>query len=273
MKPPIRLRDDPATPAELRNDLERSAAALPDFDVAAGLVGLHAAIVNLSLPASLPATAEQTASAPSLTDPSLAASATATKAGSAALAGFGGTKLVLVAGLVLGAMAALAVIPKSSSRQARESQQAASRPSRPDEHTVKTALQPAPLPPVITPEVPAPSADSATPLSAPLSAPTVVRQPALGADAQASLRREIEQVGRIKLWVESDPARAYELAQAGQHEFPRGMLRQEREALLVLALWNMGSHTQARREASAFLQRYAESPLRARLERLLEEDP
>jgi hypothetical protein len=81
------------------------------------------------------------------------------------------------------------------------------------------------------------------------------------------LRREIADLGRIKALLESDPAQAYRLAQAGHREHRRGMLRHEREGLAVLALWNLDRRGDAEARSRAFLARYPNSPLRAEIER------
>ena len=69
--------------------------------------------------------------------------------------------------------------------------------------------------------------------------------------------------------LEHDPARAYALAQSGHRKFPRGMLREEREALAVIALWNTGEENAARRRAEAFLARYPNSAVRGQVEQRL----
>jgi hypothetical protein len=89
------------------------------------------------------------------------------------------------------------------------------------------------------------------------------------ANLDDAMRREIAQLAQIKAALDTDPARAYRLAQAGHHEFGRGMLRQEREALAVLSLWQLGRRTEATGRARVFLARYPQSPLRESIERLL----
>jgi outer membrane protein assembly factor BamD (BamD/ComL family) len=88
-------------------------------------------------------------------------------------------------------------------------------------------------------------------------------------DDDAELRREIAQLGRIKALIDRDPNAAARLATEGDREFHRGMLRQERDALAIFALWNAGRHAEAERRAQAFIARYPDSPSRERIERLL----
>jgi hypothetical protein len=89
------------------------------------------------------------------------------------------------------------------------------------------------------------------------------------ANLDDAMRREIAQLAQIKAALDTDPARAYRLAQAGNREFGRGMLRQEREALAVLSLSQLGRRTEAAARARVFLARYPQSPLRESIERLL----
>src|SRR4029078_3011945 len=88
-------------------------------------------------------------------------------------------------------------------------------------------------------------------------------------DADAELRREIAQLGRIKALIDRDPNAAARLAIEGDREFRRGMLRQERGALAIFALLNAGRHAEATRRAQTFIERYPDGPSRARIERLL----
>ena len=90
------------------------------------------------------------------------------------------------------------------------------------------------------------------------------------ADADDALRREIAQLGAIKALVESHPGAAYRMAQAGHREFSRGMLREEREALAVLSLSQIGRRAEAEKRAQAFVARYPQSPLRERVQHLID---
>jgi hypothetical protein len=96
--------------------------------------------------------------------------------------------------------------------------------------------------------------------------------PPASADASSS-RREIEQLQQIQATLARDPAQAYRLARASLNELPRGPLREEREGLAVIALWQSGDHTPAHALAQRFLSRYPESPLRQRIQALLVSEP
>jgi hypothetical protein len=267
MKPPIRLRDDPQTPLELRADLQRSASAAPEYDVAAGLIGLQAAI-GAPLP-SIGSSAASSAGSGSAASSGAAASATAgagAKVGALSALSVGSIKAVLVGVVATGGAAALTSMWLDGSRTDMVPVAADQRPAPHSNSSARAVADPR----VAVPQAAAPrdtvQAARPAPYLAPVP-PVVTDDP-----TQAALRSEITQLGRVKALVDEDPARAYELVRAGQREFPSGILRHEREALAVRALWNMGSREAARREARRFLERYPQSPLRPRIEQLLREE-
>jgi hypothetical protein len=63
------------------------------------------------------------------------------------------------------------------------------------------------------------------------------------------------------------PARAMELVDEHARRFAHGMLAQEREAIAVDALVQLGREGQARARAQAFFVAYPSSPYRSRIER------
>jgi hypothetical protein len=89
----------------------------------------------------------------------------------------------------------------------------------------------------------------------------------------AAARREIELMLQLRRLLPRDPTAAYRLAQRAEREFPHGALREEREALGVLALAASGEGELARGLAHEFLRRHPESPMRARLHQLVSERP
>jgi hypothetical protein len=249
MKPPIRLRDDPQTAPELRADLERSASAASEYDVAAGLIGLQAAIGAPMPPVGSGGAASSGASV-------TGTAGAAAKVGGLSALGAGSIKLVLVGVVATGGAAAITTAWLDRPHTDIAPVAADERPVAGPNSSARAVQVPQPSPP--QPAAP-------TPYLAPVPpAPT-------DDAAQVALRSEIAQLGRIKALVDEDPARAYELVRAGQREFAPGILRHEREALAVRALWNMGSRDAARREARRFLERYPQSPLRPRIEQLLTE--
>jgi hypothetical protein len=251
MRPPPRLLHDPTVSSELRTDLERTAQTPSDYDVAAGLVVLQAA---------LGAAAATTLAAKALGAGQDAAAST--KAAGA----LGGAAKAVIAATAAGALAAFATwslysVPRRAPPRARAPSMAA------------PALEPSSTPVASrSPQSAAPSAtqsnlgtthaDAAQPMLAPHAR-------IANANPDAALKREIVQLGRIKALMESDPAEAYRLAKAGHREFDRGMLREEREALALLALWKLGKRDAAQSGIDAFIARYPRSPMRERLLNLL----
>jgi hypothetical protein len=65
------------------------------------------------------------------------------------------------------------------------------------------------------------------------------------------------------------PARALALTEEHARRFPRGMLAQEREAIAVEALAQLGREGQAKERARSFFSTYPSSPHRSRIERAL----
>lgn len=249
MKQPPRLLDDPALAPELRADLKRVAGAQPSYDTATGLVALQAAIAS---------TAASTAAG-------TAGGGAAGKAASAALTLKIAIATVTTAVVVAGATA---LWPKPASVPVH----APAKPAAP------AKVAPPPQPPVEAPVAPVQEAEPTREPSTTLPEPSVAPAPAVRAhdthapaarDDDAELRREIAQLGRIKVLLERDPNAAARLAIEGDREFRRGMLRQERGALAIFALWNAGRHAEATRRAQVFIERYPDSPSRARIERML----
>jgi hypothetical protein len=54
----------------------------------------------------------------------------------------------------------------------------------------------------------------------------------------------------------SDPARALTLARQADRDFPKGLFAQERRAIVVLALFDLGRLDEATRQANAYLARH-----------------
>lgn len=250
MKPPPRLLDDALVAPELRRDLNRTASAPSAYDTVAGFAGLQAAIAGSMLP---PAVGTEAASA--------IKTASAGSKGAAAAqttAGLLGSVSAKVVATVVGTAAVVAI-------------SVASWPARPSTTVPAEARDltlVAPLPAVPGPEPLAePPARAAEPPTALATEPAAT--PRAPASQPNALRREIAQLGRIKAVLDRNPAQAYRLAQAGHREFSRGTLRQEREALAVLALASLHRRAEAESRARAFIARYPESPLRERLERML----
>ncbi len=141
-------------------------------------------------------------------------------------------------------------------------------PAMPQIHVAPPRATPA-TPPTMDVPIRAPA------IEAPRTAPTAIETkrntssnvvPERSAPSKPDLRREIELIARARQAVEDNPALAYRLTQRLALEFPNGVLREEREGLSAIALWNMGEHERAAERARAFLQRYQGSAMRDRLQ-------
>jgi hypothetical protein len=285
MRAPRRLLDDAALSPELRADLERTASQRPSYDAAVGLAGFQAAIAgSLAAPANSAAggqaahTAAQAKAAATMGHAAMGAK-------TAGLLGSAGVKAALAAAGTAAIVAATVVswparpvAPVESRSPARH---VAAAPNAPAPATEVAQASPSAAEQTTEPAVaPTRSRDSAattrTVVERSSSNGRTLRAVPAGTRAAAvaddALRREIAQLGRIKAMVESNPAAAYRMAQAGHREFSRGMLREEREALAVLSLSQIGRQAEARQRAQTFVARYPQSPLRERLQHLIDAD-
>jgi len=251
MKAPRRLLDDAALAPVLRGDLQRTVASPCGYDAAAGLAALQ-----LTLAAGMVAAANGAAPAAASAPTAGAAAPAAPAVKTATLLSAAGAKVGS------GVMAATAAVMIASGLVTSE--HSAPRPSR-----ARTPMAAAPAP-----ATPGENDLASMPVRAAQEPPARATIPELPAPAQlaparthaaGNARREIVQVGRVKALLARDPARAYAAAQNGHREFPRGMLRHEREGLAVLALFALARRTEAEERARAFLERYPSSPLRAQI--------
>jgi outer membrane protein assembly factor BamD (BamD/ComL family) len=82
---------------------------------------------------------------------------------------------------------------------------------------------------------------------------------------------ESQRVARARARLRSgDARRALEELRSLEQDEPRGLLVQEREALLIEALAAVGQRESARERAKAFLKRYPSSPHVRAVERAVE---
>ncbi len=132
---------------------------------------------------------------------------------------------------------------------------------------------------------PTPSAASGTPTELDAGAATkatvatpVARRPIPAPSAQPSdkrelIKREIAQLGEARSALSANPARALELAEGGHVEFRGGMLHQEREAVAIFALQQLGRSSAAKSRGSAFLRAYPAGPFSARVRAITGDAP
>lgn len=134
-----------------------------------------------------------------------------------------------------------------------------------DEHTVAPtpATVPATVPPT-TPRVEAPAATEViAPTTSPASSTTRQRTPSIEIDAFADETELLRAAQSAR--ARGDSKAALALLDAGARRFGSGALAEERAALHVLALCDLGRRTRARREADAFATSYPSSPLLGRV--------
>jgi TolA-binding protein len=178
--------------------------------------------------------------------------AVAGKIGSAALA------LVITGAVTAGAWVAMREQPQDS---APASPAVAAQLPAPDEQ------RPASVAPIAN----VPSATPATavqPVAAPGSAQVNLRSSSIPRDRVRPLAEELRHVeGASRALRAGDAAGALLRLDEYTKQFPRGRLKLEAEVLTIEALARSGNPTAASTRAKAFLQRYPQSPLSARIER------
>lgn len=117
-----------------------------------------------------------------------------------------------------------------------------------------------PSPSAIAPETPSPA------LSA--TASTKPRRTEGSASASPTGESEVQLIGRAQQLVRSQPQAALALCREHARKFPKGMLVQEREVLIVEALQRMGQEEEARKKSESFLKENPDTALRNKVEHL-----
>jgi len=249
--PPPRLRDDPTTRDALRDDLERAERSpVQAYDRERGLGRLRAAIAVGAV--------------------GDGGSGSAASGGGAAGGGATGSSvavakwvgLALIGGAVIGG--GVAMRPRDP---APPSAVAAPAP----------VVAPTPTAPVAAPTpTPAPVAPTEAPVAPVTAEPEPAAAPAQVAphrkthtvraiDPDDALRRETAQLAEARRLSLRDPRAALALAERGHREFPQGMFHEEREAIAIFALDELGRTRVARRRATAFLARHPNGPFSERM--------
>jgi hypothetical protein len=85
------------------------------------------------------------------------------------------------------------------------------------------------------------------------------------------LARERSLLDRARTELEQDAQAALRLASEHEHSFPAGALREEREALAIRALGNLGRHDEAQARMLAFRAAFPQSFLAPALSAALAE--
>ena len=246
MKAPSRLLADATTHPRVRADLARVKSASYAYDQAAGLAALQTSLRSLDA---------ATAGGQALGSGATTASTVSTAGTSAAT--LWAAKALVITALGVGTWTAWIASEPSASRHLEMPRPGAAESTHESPQPAHTNREPAQL-----------DVASQSPALQPAIAETPARAHKVRPQA-ASVRREIDQLRQIKLRMATDPGAAYRLARRSAREFPSGVLREEREGLSILALWQIGRHADARADAEQFVARYPQSPLRARIEQLL----
>ncbi|HKP57760.1 MAG TPA: sigma-70 family RNA polymerase sigma factor [Polyangiales bacterium] len=244
MKPPVPLLSDTTLPALLTLHVASIARERFPYDAQRGLLELQHALHELD-----PSSFEHSATP----DHALVGN---TPVGSSLIVG-STIKIALITA------ASLAVWGVWSMQRADQS------PHVPSVQSVRAAPVEATRPDVV---LTSPVQDSTAP--APMASATTLEPDAakspgarLVQPAESSrARREIAQLNQIKRALPANPATALRLARDSTREFPQGLLREEREVLIVLALCQLGEVGAARAGAEEFLSRYPRSSFRARMQ-------
>lgn len=84
--------------------------------------------------------------------------------------------------------------------------------------------------------------------------------------------REARMVARARASLAADPARAFELAEQAERDFPEGQLIEERRAIAIAALVALGRMDEARPRAQRFLARFSRGAHADAVRRALSDD-
>lgn len=246
MSAPKRLLEDPATAEALRADLQAAANHQVSYDLASGLSHFEANLPNLGA------------------------------AGSSA----GGWSTALVKlgalGVVGGALVAAGLSMNDTSHQEQAEAQLTTALATPDQ--AKT--------PESKPTVEPPEAVAVEDLKPVEEATPALREPAAKAPAaptpkpapepsatttnrDALLQEEVKQLRQIRQQLPQNPAKALALANEGHQRFSKGVLYQEREALALSALHQLGRQQELQTRGDRYLETFPSGSFSSRVRQLL----
>jgi hypothetical protein len=120
---------------------------------------------------------------------------------------------------------------------------------------------PPPAHSAMAPETPSPALSTAAPEKPRRTEASASASPAKG-------ESEVQLIGRAQQLVRSQPQAALALCREHARKFPKGMLVQEREVLIVEALQRMGQEEEARKKSESFLKENPDTALRNKVEHL-----
>jgi hypothetical protein len=164
--------------------------------------------------------------------------------GKSGLLGSGGRALAVTA--AIGGLAALVAVVGL-----RSGERPAETTAPPMASSSTRLVEPVPAPPSPNAGVTAPSEPTAA-----VPAPSA----SSASSARAKTPNEAALLERARRALSSNPALALELTRRHQTEFPRGVLRQEREVIAIEALRRLGKADQARERGSDFRREFPDSP-------------
>jgi hypothetical protein len=261
---PLRLLDDPTAPEILRRDLEEEARASWDYDAAAGIAALQAAIRSGSLP-SIDAPDPGSLAGP---PPAVGPAASPLGVGTAAAAAKGGffLKSVLVG------LAALGLAAGFAGAVARWSPAPTLAPSIAASSPMTSAAGLSEAPPFLPASAREPAPGGGSELEAKDPAPAKVADKGAPPDRKPPVsdrspkdvrdRRNAEEIAHMIALREkaaSDPATALRLAEEGQQRFGSGLFSLEREFFAISSLVRLGRVAEARRRGERFGAAYPNS--------------
>jgi hypothetical protein len=229
---PVRLRLDPAVGAALRRDLEAAARARAAYDLEAGL-RRHV---------------ELTAAAPS-----------------AAARPFWAKALPIGAGALALAVTAASLHGRATSLPSV----AVATPVAPSAASAASASVPSPAPTGSEPSpAPLPRPDVRKAATSPARAGGGVDGRSLQAAAVVPYAEdETSHLARARALARTDPAAALPVLEEGQRRWPKGLFSEEREALAIGCLVQLGRADEARTRADAFVTTYPDGPFAERVRR------
>jgi hypothetical protein len=236
MRDPIRLRDDPNASHYCRELMEEGSSSPPDFeyDVSSGLIRFERVVRDESVRASGRVRRVPRSMIGKFT---LRAPVYALISGFAAVA-FGGTAAVWIHHQRVSAAALARPAEAPAPPEPARRPQPAPHVAAPHEAEVDDTTVARPKPPAVAPKA---SKDTHS-------------------EAHEDLMLETQDIARLRSVARSDPARALVLAQDGARKFPQGFFSQEREAIAIRSLVNLGRTTEARARAERFLAAYPRGP-------------
>jgi hypothetical protein len=162
--------------------------------------------------------------------------------GKSGLLGSGGRALAVTA--AIGGLAALVAVVGL-----RSSERPAETTAPPMASSSSRLLEPVPA------SSPSPNVGPTAP-----SEPTAAAPAPSASSARTKMPNEAALLERARRALSSNPALALELTRRHQAEFPRGVLRQEREVIAIEALRRLGKADQARERGSDFRREFPDSP-------------